>query len=228
MCSVAITGQRRSNGNRDQPLNQLAVYTPALENGYFYDSELQNKKTSYGSNQYTPKNYNNVYTGKMPLPEALANSVNAPAVWLLNKIGVNKGYDSVKKFGLPVTKSDKNLALALGGLSKGVSPQELAGAYTAFANNGTRTDTHYIRKSWMSGNVIVDNPKVSTHKVMTPKVAKQMTSMMLGYSTVELVLMPSHMGIQWPVKRVVLKLMIRETVMPPVINGSWVTRPMLS
>ncbi|WP_373305655.1 PBP1A family penicillin-binding protein [Secundilactobacillus yichangensis] len=177
-------GYNRATQVKRQPgstIKPLAVYTPALENGYFYDSELQNKKTSYGSNHYTPKNYNNVYTGKMPMYEALANSVNAPAVWLLNKIGVNKGYESVKRFGLPVTKSDKNLALALGGLNKGVSPQELAGAYTAFANNGTRTDTHYIRKIVdASGNVIVDNPKVSTHKVMSPKVAKQMTSMMLG------------------------------------------------
>lgn len=177
-------GYNRATQVKRQPgstIKPLAVYTPALENGYFYDSELQNKKTSYGSNHYTPKNYNNVYTGQMPMYQALANSVNAPAVWLLNKIGVDKGYESVKKFGIPVTKSDKNLALALGGLNKGVSPQELAGAYTAFANNGTRTDTHYIRKIVdASGNVIVDNPKVSTHKVMSPKVAKQMTSMMLG------------------------------------------------
>ncbi|MCH5462693.1 PBP1A family penicillin-binding protein [Secundilactobacillus sp. HBUAS58055] len=177
-------GYNRATQVKRQPgstIKPLAVYTPALENGYFYDSELQNKKTSYGSNHYTPKNYNNVYTGRMPMYQALANSVNAPAVWLLNKIGVNKGYESVKKFGIPVTKSDKNLALALGGLNKGVSPQELAGAYTAFANNGTRTDTHYIRKIVdASGNVIVDNPKVSTHNVMSPKVAKQMTSMMLG------------------------------------------------
>lgn len=177
-------GYNRATQVKRQPgstIKPLAVYTPALENGYFYDSELQNKKQSYGSNHYTPKNYNNVYTGKMPMYEALANSVNAPAVWLLNKIGVNKGYESVKKFGLPVSKSDKNLALALGGLNKGVSPQELAGAYTAFANNGTRTDTHYIRKIVdASGNVIVDNPKVATHRVMSPKVAKQMTSMMLG------------------------------------------------
>lgn len=177
-------GYNRATQVKRQPgstMKPLAVYTPALENGYFYDSELQNKKKSYGSNHYTPKNYNNVYTGKIPMYEALANSVNAPAVWLLNKIGVNKGYESVKKFGIPVTPSDKNLALALGGLNKGVSPQELAGAYTAFANNGTRTDTHYIRKIVdASGNVIVDNPKVNTHHVMSAKVAKQMTSMMLG------------------------------------------------
>lgn len=112
---------------------------------------------------------------------ALAQSMNAPAVWLLNKIGVDKGYQSVKKFGLPVTKSDKNLALALGGLSEGVSPQQLAGAYSAFANDGERTEPHYIRKIVdANGNVVVSNPDVTSTRVMSSKVAKQMTSMMLG------------------------------------------------
>ncbi len=54
--------------------------------------------------------------------EALAQSMNAPAVWLLNQIGVDRGYQSVKDFNIPVTKKDKNLALALGGMSGGVSP----------------------------------------------------------------------------------------------------------
>ena len=115
--------------------------------------------------------------------EALAQSKNAPAVWLLNKIGVDKGYDSVKKFGLPVTKSDKNLALALGGLKTGVSPQQLAQAYTAFANEGTMTSAHYIRKIVdASGNVVVDNTQTEAKKtkVMSSKTAKQMTSMMMG------------------------------------------------
>ena len=61
--------------------------------------------------------------------KALYESLNAPAVWLLNKIGVNAGYQMAEKFGLPVEKSDKNLALALGGMSNGVSPQQMARAY---------------------------------------------------------------------------------------------------
>lgn len=177
-------GYNRATQMARQPgstIKPLAVYTPALENGYFYDSELTNKKLSYGTNKYTPKNENNVYTGKVPMYEALAQSMNAPAVWLLNKIGVNKGYQSVKNFGLPVTKSDDNLALALGGLSSGVSPQQLASAYTAFANSGTRTDAHYIRKIVdANGKTVVAQPKVTTKKVMSKKVAKEMTSMMLG------------------------------------------------
>jgi len=155
-------GYNRATQINRQPgstMKPLAVYTPALEAGYKFDSELVDKKKSYGTNHYTPKNYNNVYQGKVPMYEALAQSMNAPAVWLLNQIGVSRGYDSVKDFNIPVTKKDKNLALALGGMSAGFTPQQMAGAYTAFANGGKIVKTVlYPKKSWIStGKVVVDN-----------------------------------------------------------------------
>ncbi|MEJ6400483.1 transglycosylase domain-containing protein [Nicoliella lavandulae] len=177
-------GYNRATQMKRQPgstMKPLAVYTPAIESGYNFDSELVNEKKSYGKNHYTPKNYNDQYTGKVPMYEALSQSMNAPAVWLLNKIGVQNGYNSVKKFGIPITNSDKNLSLALGGLSTGVSPQQMASAYTAFANNGVATKPFYIRKIVDSaGNVIVDNTNhVSSKRVMSSGTAKKMTSMML-------------------------------------------------
>lgn len=177
-------GFNRATQMKRQPgssLKPIAVYAPALENGYYYDSILQDKKQSYGTNDYTPKNYDDTYSGKVTMYKALAESLNAPTVWLLNKIGVTKGYESVKKFGLPVTKKDKNLALGLGGLSSGVSPQQMAGAYTAFANNGKKTTPHYITKIVdASGKVIVNNTNVKRKQIISKKVAKEMTSMMLG------------------------------------------------
>jgi penicillin-binding protein 2A len=178
-------GYNRATQIKRQPgstIKPLAVYTPALENGYAYNSLLQNKKLSYNNGKYTPQNYNDVYTGNTPMYQALAQSMNAPAVWLLNKLGVQKGYDSVKSFGLPVTSQDKNLPLALGGLSSGVSPQQMATAYTAFANGGKLTSSYYIRKIVdSSGKVIVDNTNnISSKRIMSQKVANQMTSMMLG------------------------------------------------
>ncbi|UQS86725.1 PBP1A family penicillin-binding protein [Nicoliella spurrieriana] len=178
-------GYNRAIQMKRQPgstMKPLAVYTPALEDGYHFDSSLVNQKRSYGANHYTPQNYNDQYTGKVPMYEALAQSMNAPAVWLLNKIGVEAGYNSVKKFGIPITKSDRNLSLALGGLSTGVSPQQMAGAYTAFANNGVAMKPYYIRKIVdASGNVIIDNTaKQRGTKVMSSVTAKNMTSMMLG------------------------------------------------
>lgn len=178
-------GYNRATQMKRQPgstIKPLAVYTPALESGYKFDSELVDKYKAYGANKYKPKNYDNIYDGKIPMYEALAQSKNAPAVWLLNQIGVNKGYNSVKEFGLPVTKSDDNLALALGGLSTGASPQQMASAYTTFANGGKRMSPTYIRKIVDStGKVIVDNTDQDNGKqIISENVAKQMTSMMLG------------------------------------------------
>ncbi|MCZ2493261.1 PBP1A family penicillin-binding protein [Dellaglioa carnosa] len=177
-------GYNRATQINRQPgstLKPIAVYAPALEDGYFYDSELKDKKQSYGSNNYSPNNYDNQYAGKIPMYQALALSKNAPAVWLLNKIGVEKGYDSVKKFGIPVKNSDKNLDLALGGLTTGVSPYEMASAYTAFANGGVQKKAHFITKIVdASGKTVVNNSDDGETKVMSSKIAKSMTSMMMG------------------------------------------------
>ena len=156
------TQMRRQPGSTIKP---IVVYAPALEHGYFYDSELQDKKQSYGTNNYTPKNYDDTYSGKVPMYKALYESLNAPAVWLLNKIGVNQGYKMAEKFGLPVEKGDKNLALALGGMTKGVSPQQIARAYATFDNDGQMPTPYYITKiEDASGKVVAQNKgsKVNT------------------------------------------------------------------
>lgn len=179
-------GYNRATQMKRQPgstIKPIAVYAPALESGYNITAKLSDEKRSYGKNKYTPKNYNNVYQGEVPMYEALAQSMNAPAVWLLNQIGVNKGYQSVKNFGLPVTEDDNNLALALGGISTGFSPQQMAGAYTAFANEGVKTDPYYIRKIVDSnGNTVVDTDDTDSDKsrIISKDVADKMTSMMLG------------------------------------------------
>lgn len=172
------TQMRRQPGSTIKP---LVVYAPALEHGYFYDSTLQDKKQSYGSNNYTPKNYDDTYSGSVPMYKALYESLNAPAVWLLNKIGVNTGYRMAQKFGLPVEKSDRNLALALGGMTKGVSPEQIARAYSAFDNSGNMSESHYITKiEDASGKTIVKAPKVKSKRVVSANTAKNMTSMLIG------------------------------------------------
>ena len=77
----------------------------------------------------------------------LHKSLNLPAVWLLHEIGLQKGYDKAEEFGLPLAKSDKYYGLALGGLEKGVSPMIMAGAYSAFANEGQMYTPHLITKN---------------------------------------------------------------------------------
>lgn len=179
-------GYNRSTQMRRQPgstMKPIAVYAPALENGYYYDSSLQDEKQSYGTNHYTPRNYNNEYSGSVPMYKALYESLNAPAVWLLNKIGVNEGYSMAQKFGLPVQRGDKNLALALGGMTKGVSPEQLARAYSVFAADGKLPTSHFITEIKDStGHTIRRKSKarLTTKQVISKKNADTMTSMMIG------------------------------------------------
>lgn len=167
----------RSPGSTIKP---LAVYAPALQHGYHYDSMVEDKHQAYGSNKYSPKNATGTYQGKIMLYQALAESKNTTAVWLLNKIGVSEGYRSAEKFGLKLSDSDKNLSLALGGLEKGVSPMTMASAYSAFANEGVKYDAHFIRRIVdASGKTIVDEEDADSTRVVSEKVANEMTSMLI-------------------------------------------------
>lgn len=174
-------GFNRATHLKAQPgstMKPLAVYTPALEEGYEYDSMLQDKKQSF--KKYSPKNFSGTYQGEVPMYEAVENSINLPAVWLLNEIGLNKGIDSVRRFGIPVKKEDQNLALALGGLHNGVSPLKMAEAYSTFPNKGKKHDAHLITKIvGPTGNVIAEHEEKET-RVTSKNVANEMTSMLLN------------------------------------------------
>lgn len=180
-------GFNRATQIKRQPgsiMKPLAVYTPALESGYDIDSTLKDEKKSYGSDDYTPENYDFNYLGEVPMYQALAQSLNAPAVWLLDQIGLEKGIKKVEKFGIPVQEEDKYLGLALGGTTGGVSPLQMASAYTVFSNAGLRSEGFFITKIVdATGAVIVDNTEQKTKKVTSPEIADKMTSMLMGVFT---------------------------------------------
>ncbi|MBY0147256.1 PBP1A family penicillin-binding protein [Neobacillus niacini] len=174
-------GFNRATQLKAQPgstIKPLAVYTPALEEGYTFDSELIDEPTTFG--EYKPENFSRTYQGKVQMYKALEESLNIPAVWLLNKIGIDKGLDSLKSFGLPIEKEDRNLAIALGGMSKGISPVQLANAFSTFPNGGKRNDSHLITKIvGPTGNIIAEREPKTT-KVTSKENADEMTSMLLN------------------------------------------------
>lgn len=159
-------------------IKPLVVYTPALEEGYNYASILVDKPISFGN--YKPENYTRTFAGEVPMYKALEESLNIPAVWLLDKIGLNKGLDSLNRFGIPIESKDKNLAIALGGMSKGVSPLEMADAFSTFPNEGKRYDGHLITKIVGPTGTIIAQHKQTTTKVTSKSVADKMTSMLLN------------------------------------------------
>src|SRR5690606_25542815 len=109
--------------------------------------------------------------------EAVRQSINVPAVWLLNEIGVKKGMDFAEKLGIEMSADDRNLAIALGGLTHGASPLELARAYGAFAAGGTLAKPHLITKitSKDGKELYRFEPDKHRKQVMSEKTAWYMT-----------------------------------------------------
>ena len=181
------TDMRRSPGSTIKP---LAVYVPALESGLTIQSKLPDLVKGYGSDNYTPKNYDlqTDPSGEVPMYYALAQSKNTSAVYLMDKLGIQRSVDKLAQFGIKIPSEDQSLTLALGALSRGVTLIELADAYSAFANHGVRNESAFIsRIEDATGKVVYSNEKPDKHLVMTTKVAADMTSMMLetygGYGT---------------------------------------------
>lgn len=174
-------GFNRGTHIKAQPgstLKPLSVYTPAIEEGYDASSILKDEPMTFGN--YKPENFSRTYAGEVPMYKAVEESLNIPAVWLLNEIGIDKGMDSLKRFGIPTEKEDRALGIALGGMRKGISPLQLAEAYAAFPNEGKRHDAHFITKIvGPTGNVIAER-KEKTVKVTSKAAAREMTSMLLN------------------------------------------------
>ncbi|MHC0037041.1 transglycosylase domain-containing protein [Pseudoneobacillus sp. C159] len=178
---TVFRGFNRATHLKAQPgstIKPLVVYTPALEEGYHPTSKLIDEPISF--DHYKPENANKKFQGEVPMYKAVEASLNVPTVWLLDQIGLKKGTESLKRFGIPVEKEDEHLALALGGMHHGISPLQLAEAYSTFPNGGKRASSHLITKIVGPTGDLIAEHKGKTVKVTSKTVANEMTSMLLN------------------------------------------------
>ena len=169
------TQAARSPGSTIKP---LVVYSPAVAEGWSTNKELDNSTTQYGS--YEVNNYAGIQSSPMvPMYQALAESLNLPAVATANDLGLNTVFEYGKKFGLNMDKVEKSLAVALGaGVT--TNPMQMAQAYGTFANGGVMNDAHLITKiENASGQVVKSHSQKST-RVLSGSTTDKMTNMMLG------------------------------------------------
>ena len=169
------TQAARSPGSTIKP---LVVYSPAVAEGWSTNKELDNSTTQYGS--YEVNNYAGIQSSPtVPMYQALAESLNLPAVATANELGLNTVFEYGKKFGLNMDKVDKSLAVALGaGVT--TNPMQMAQAYGTFANGGVMNNAHLITKiENASGQVVKSHSQKST-RVLSGSTTDKMTNMMLG------------------------------------------------
>lgn len=174
---------RRQPGSAIKPV----VYAAALMNGYQASTIVEDSPVSFTINDTTwePQNNDGQYRGRITLSKALAESVNTIAVKLVNQIGVDKVFQLAQQLGIPLVekgeRNDRALApLALGGLTQGVTPLEMASSYTAFANGGIRSEPVAVLYIEDSTGRLLRRGRYNQQRVLPLNISAELTRMMEG------------------------------------------------
>lgn len=163
----------------------IGCYAAALDAGGLTLASVQDDAPfTVGSKQF--HNYDNSYRGYTNLRTAITNSINIVTVKTLQEIGVDLGYEYAENFGITtLTDTDKNLSLALGGLTKGVTNIELTGAYATIANGGIYLEPKLYTVVYdHDGNVLLDKSDTQdTRQVLKDTTAWLLTDAMKDVMT---------------------------------------------
>ncbi|MCT4784401.1 MULTISPECIES: transglycosylase domain-containing protein [Exiguobacterium] len=144
-------------------IKPILVFAPFIEEtNAKLETVLDGRPVCYGT--YCPTNSSNRVLGDVTLRDTVAYSFNTPALAAFNQIDQEAAYATADlMFSQWDPDKDNSLASALGGLTQGVSPKELAAAYTPFLNNGV----------YVSGQTIKEIRFASGAPTLTPSVTKQ-------------------------------------------------------
>ncbi len=170
-------------------IKPIGVYGPAIQSGvdlntgWTAGSTIEDKPT-YVNGKLWPRNSNNQYDGWITLRTCVEQSKNVPSVALVNDIGYSYSIDFLKKNGISTIVEDGDVndknpaALALGGMTKGISPIEMASAYATFPNQGVHVEpTTYTKVTDSQGNVLLESEPEET-RVFDEGVAFIMTDIL--------------------------------------------------
>ena len=139
-------------------IKMIADVAPGLEEGVITPStRYMDEKTDFGNN-YIPKDDDKYDNKSMDIREFIRRSKNIPAVKIMKELTPKKSLEYLQKMGLSSLdeEDDEVLALAIGGMTHGASPLEMASAYGTIANDGVYiTPTFYTKVVDSSGNTVL-------------------------------------------------------------------------
>ncbi len=183
--NVTLAG--RQPGSTFKPF----VYAKAFEDGYTPDTVVFDVPTQFSTacsandptNDtppcYSPVNYDGKFRGPMTLRDALAQSINVPAIKVLYLAGLNDSLELAKSMGISTLgkSSQYGLTLVLGGGE--VTLLDMTSAYGAFAQDGMHYPaTAVLKIEDANGNVIEDNTQVGGTQVLPPQIAEEISDVL--------------------------------------------------
>lgn len=155
-------------------IKPLAVYGPALSEGYSPYAMLEDTKRDYDG--YQVRNADEIYQGEVSMYDAVTVSKNTSAVWLLDEIGIEKSKSYLEK--MQITLSDDGLAIGLGGLKYGLTPLQIVEGYRTFVHQGEWIDAHTIATIEDRNGQVIAKANPSTNQVFTKQAAWYMLRML--------------------------------------------------
>jgi penicillin-binding protein 1B len=160
-------------GSKPESLSRESVVTPI--------TTVIDEPTTFvyenGRSTYEPNNYHQEYRGIVTVRTALEHSLNVPTIKVAEHIGYDRVAAMAKRLGLNA-KIKPYPSIALGAFE--VTPIEMAGAYTAFANEGRRMQPHALLRVTSSDGSTNKAYKFEPQEVIRPELAYQMTYLMEG------------------------------------------------
>lgn len=157
------------------------VFAAALENKYTPESIIEDKPLKVGS--WEPQNYSRNFSGKVRLRDVVRWSLNVPTVRIAQDIGIDKAIFYAQEMGISTfvldgATNDRNLATALGGMTRGVTPLELTSAYGTFANRGIHVKPVAILRVVSRTGKVLEEAERKEKSVMSADNAAALTAML--------------------------------------------------
>ena len=153
-----VTQAWRQPGSSFKPF----IYSASLEKGLSPATVIDDAPISFGAGQtggqaWEPKNYDNKYEGPMTMRKGLTKSKNMISIRILNRIGAKYGQKYIQRFGFDSDKNPPYLTLELG--AGAVTPLQMAGAYSVFANGGYKINPYLISRITDNKGTILSRAK---------------------------------------------------------------------
>lgn len=176
--NIATQGKKQT-GSAMKPLSSIA---PALEEGIITAGSVYDDAptTFAGMKKDWPKNYDNTYKGLMTVRDTIEISHNVGPVAILSELGVKKSIKFLRDMGFKYIDQEKdaNLSLALGGLTNGATPLQMAAGYSMIANGGEYVEPTFFTKVVDSNGNTVLETKQERKRMMSESNAYIMQSIL--------------------------------------------------
>ncbi len=163
-----VEDARRQVGSAFKPF----VYATALAQGHPLSERLIDRPLEIPLDRrhtWSPKNFSGRFQGSVSMRDALVSSKNVPTVRLAQEVGTVAVARTARDFGLPDDRVPRTPSMALGTAT--LSPLEMATAYTAFANLGSRVEPRLLLEVARPDGEVLWTSDVDSHRVVDPAVA---------------------------------------------------------